>query len=29
MAVFFAYKLFYKKKNNNAKIRIMNGFVAV
>ena len=31
MAVFFAYKLFYNKKNNNAKlkIRIMNGFVAV
>lgn len=29
MALFFAYKLFYNKKNNNAKIRIMNGFVAV
>ena len=29
MALFFAYKLFYNKKNNNGKIRIMNGFVAV
>ena len=26
MALFFAYKLFYNKKNNNAKIRIMNAW---